>query len=423
MTGVEQNHERREHIERLKQAADPAQVAEALGMKSKGKRFFCPACQPRGGKTPDLSITDSGFHCFKCGLKGDLLQLIMEYGPAGITFPEAIEILESMTGIQAPGTNARQKGRKRAVKRRTPEKAYNTTKQLERRHGPSDAVPAVNTATPEVLEAFLNACDPLEGAALEWAEEKGVPASLAETLRLRFCGRRYRDIMEQMKGRFTVEDMTAAGLLKLSRGRAVPTFWHYYASKAGFIVIPYLLDGRPVYLKTRPPCSKEIAENHNLSRFLNTPGPIPCLYNADALKTEPKAERVFICEGESDTWAAMAAGYAAVGSPGAKAFKPEWVELFREFVEPIRSDRFEERAGIRQFEAGMNKDEAERFALEEADERDKRSAVFMVPDNDEAGREGARKIAEMFRRAGLLIPRRLTLPDGKDLADYLKKTG
>lgn len=45
-------------------------MAAALGLHGKGKRFFCPACQSGGGKTPDLAVSDKGFKCFKCGTAG-----------------------------------------------------------------------------------------------------------------------------------------------------------------------------------------------------------------------------------------------------------------------------------------------------------------------------------------------------------------
>jgi len=50
--------------------------AAALGLHGRGKRFFCPACQPHEGKTQDLFIGDNGFICHKCRPKGDLLKLI-----------------------------------------------------------------------------------------------------------------------------------------------------------------------------------------------------------------------------------------------------------------------------------------------------------------------------------------------------------
>jgi hypothetical protein len=56
--------------------------------------------------------------------------------------------------------------------------------------------------------------------------------------------------VDELHDGFEEAALLAAGLLKLSKaGRLVPSFWHYYAKKAGFLVIPYLEDGRPVYLK------------------------------------------------------------------------------------------------------------------------------------------------------------------------------
>jgi hypothetical protein len=193
--------------------------------------------------------------------------------------------------------------------------------------------------------------------------------------------------MDTLTERFGEDALQAAGLLKRNqKGRLVPSFWHYYAKKAGFLVIPYLLDGRPVYLKARPPVSKEDAERLGLVRFLNTAAAVPCLYNADALKGQP--ERVLICEGESDTWTALSYGFAAVGSPGAKGFKEAWVLSFR--------------------------------GLQDGDGR---STVFLVLDADKAGGEGSLVIAGLFKAAGLPVPLKLILPPGMDLTDFMKEGG
>jgi len=206
-------------------------------------------------------------------------------------------------------------------------------------------------------------------------------------LGLRFCGKEYQDIMNALTIRFGEDALVVAGLLKKSKtkpGRLVPSFWHYFASKAGFLVIPYLKDGLPVYLKVRPPISKEEAERRELVRFMNTAAAVPCLYNVDALKGQP--ERVLICEGESDTWTALSYGFAAVGSPGAKGFKAAWVESFR--------------------------------GIEDVAER---STVYLVMDADKAGGEGERVIADMFLKAGLPVPLKLILPLEMDLTDFMKE--
>jgi hypothetical protein len=192
--------------------------------------------------------------------------------------------------------------------------------------------------------------------------------------------------MAALKDRFGEDALVVAGLLKRSpkTGRLVPSFWHYYAKKAGFLVIPYLKDGRPVYLKVRPPVSKEGAERLGLVRFMNTAAAVPCLYNVDALKGQP--EKVLVCEGESDTWTALSYGFAAVGSPGAKGFKAAWVESFR--------------------------------GLQDAGGR---STVYLVLDADKAGGEGSLVIADLFLKAGLPVPLKLILPPGMDLTDFMKE--
>ena len=105
----------------------------------------------------------------------------------------------------------------------------------------------------------------------------------------------------------------------------------------------------------------------------------------DALAAQPLADKVLVCEGESDTWAALSYGFAAVGSPGARSFKPDWIEAFRPFID----------AG------GW-------------------SRVFLALDPDAAGAEGARTIAVLFRKAGLPVPLKLAIPAGKDLSEYME---
>ena len=367
-----------DHIDALKVAADPQRVAAALGLQGRGSRFFCPSCQAGGGKTPDLSVRDKGFTCHKCGEKGDVLKLIMV--ALDIDFPSAVAWLEKETGIPSPvrrgkGPHA-DKGRGEIVQ---PGRSYEAAR-------PDPVKTTGPAADPAIYEAFLSSCRPVESRALDFLiRDKGVAEEVVIALGLRFCGREYQDIMVALTERFGEAALLVAGLLKRSKaGRLVPSFWHYYAKKAGFLVIPYLLDGLPVYLKVRPPVSKEDAERLGLIRFMNTAAAVPCLYNADALKGQP--ERVLICEGESDTWTALSHGFAAVGSPGAKGFKAAWVESFR--------------------------------GLQDAGGR---STVYLVLDADKAGSEGSLVIADMFLKAGLPVPLKLILPLGMDLTDFMKE--
>jgi hypothetical protein len=372
-----------EHIDALKAAADPQRVAVALGLQGRGGRFRCPLCIPSGGKPPDFSLAvgNKGFICHRCGEKGDVLKLVEV--ALKVEFTDAIKWLENETGIPSPGhhygkSKGKPKGRGGIVQ-------PGATSQAVRPDPGKTTGPA---ADPAIYEAFLTACRPVEGRALDFLiRDKGAAPEVVTALGLRFCGREYKDIMDALTERFGEDALVVAGLLKKSKtkpGNLVPSFWHYYAKKAGFLVIPYIKDGRPVYLKARPPVSKKDAERLGLVRFLNTAARVPCLYNMDALKGQP--EKVLICEGESDTWTALSYGFAAVGSPGAKGFKVAWVDPFR---------------GLRDVNG--------------------RSTVYLVMDADKAGKEGELTIAGMFRAAGLPVPLKLVLPAGMDLTDFMKE--
>jgi hypothetical protein len=252
----------------------------------------------------------------------------------------------------------------------------------------ADPVKATGSAPdPAIYEAFLTACRPVDGPALDWlTKDKGIAPEVVVALGLRFCGWEYKDVMKALTIRFGEDALRVAGLLKRWNSKPdllVPSFRHYFAQRATFLVIPYLKDGHPVYLKVRPPMGKEEAERLGLVRFMNTAAAVPCLYNVDALNAQP--DKVLICEGESDTWTALSYGYAAVGSPGARNFKAAWVEGFR---------------GLKDAEG--------------------RSRVYLALDADKAGAEGSLVIADLFLKAGLPVPLRMVLPQGMDLTDFTK---
>jgi len=352
--------------ERLKAAADIQQIAFALGLTERAGRFFCPVCQPTGGKSPDLVVKDGGFICHKCKAKGDVFALVQLAGVAQ-DFPAAVKWVAAQTGFNPPpGRRSYTTGKQRTL---TPQL------QPEKTEKTPDKVSGATKKTPPrasyegIFSAFLGKCRQVEDQPLAWLTEgKKISPEVVKALGLRFCGREYLDVMGKLENDFGKDQVKASGLW---------SFYGYFKAAVGFLVIPYFQDGRPVYLKARPPISKDRAAEKNIDRFRNTAGKIPCLYNIDALKAKPP--RVYICEGESDTWSALTFGEAAVGSPGAGDFKPAWVESFR----------------------GL--------------------AVFLVPDRDKAGKQGARTIADLFVKAGLPCPGEVKIPEPfKDLGEYLQ---
>lgn len=355
-------------IDKLKSMVNINDVASIL-LNGRGKRYWCPACQSDGGNDPDLSLKGDRFKCFKCDQSGDVLDLVML--STRRDFKEAVTWLADYAGVNA-GVYA---GKRSSSTLTGP--SVSRRKALLK---PKPAQPIAETRSP-VLSAFLDSCRPVTDApgVVEYLMDRGFSLDVVNDLGIRFCGREYQSLSGRLLNRFGQDAMVEAGLLAQGKKGYYPTFWPITGRRSGFLVFPYLLKGRPVYLKVRPPVEKERAAALDLKRWMNTVGTIPCLYNVDVLE---KADRVLICEGETDVIAALSEGHSAVGAPGANSagrFSLEWCRLF------------------------LNK------------------KSFLVFDADKAGIRGAGDIIEAFEQAGVPAPIRLKLPTGLDLNSYLQE--
>ncbi len=346
----------RDHVNRLKEAVRGQDVAARIGLQGRGKRFFCPACQPASGKTPDLDVFDLGFKCYKCGKTGDVIDLAVLAG--GMSKADAIEFLEKMSGIKRPAGSGKGPGLSSdRPKIARPVRSY-TVGIHDKAGKQADPAP---TAPSDLYDAFLKTvCQPiLATLGAEYLASRGIDASTADKCGVRFC--------PDLTGLWTLADRTtikAAGLSAL-----------YVFQKAGLpiLVFPYIRAGRPVFIKTRCLLTKDEADSRGITRFLNTAGRVPCLWNHDAIEG---ADRVLICEGEIDALTAIQAGEIGVGLPGWSHWKDAWIGDFK------------------------GKD------------------VVLVMDADDAGRKGTRDIASRFIRAGHPAPRQLILDQGKDLNEF-----
>ena len=330
-----------ERIHALKKVADPVRVAELLGLDGNGKRYWCPSCQPEGAaehRTPDLSVRHEGWRCFKCGDTGDSIALVQAV--TGDTFPAALDRLGALLGIHTG---------------EAPRTAPVRPKPLPQPKAP-----------PELYEAFIDGCRPLPDPVIAWMKAKAITSAVVETSGLRFCGRELPDLLGKLRNKFPAEQVAASGLESLM---------HYHARRAGFVVFPYRYHGRPVALKCRPPLPKAEAERRGLSRFMQC-GSLSVPFGVDLLEGHP-GETVVLCEGETDTLAALSAGAVAIGIPGARAFKRSWVELLRG------------------------------------------RCVRLAFDPDEGGQEGTATIADLLEQDEQPRPERLPLPGGMDMSDYL----
>jgi DNA primase len=87
-------------IERVKDAADIAEVVSAYtDLRRSGTRFtgLCPFHDER---TPSFSVDPAGklYHCFGCGVGGDVIKFVEE--KEGLSFPDAVEALADRYGVE-----------------------------------------------------------------------------------------------------------------------------------------------------------------------------------------------------------------------------------------------------------------------------------------------------------------------------------
>lgn len=367
-------HAFRDWIERLKGLADARRVADALPLQGRGKRWYCPNCQPCGGKTPDLAVGERGFKCFKCGTCGDVIGLVEL--ATGWGFPETMEWLARFCGVSPYESGGRMSFR--TLESLPPARSATKPSEWVSETIQRMAVQIGQERRSTILEAFLSRCAAPSGDVLRELADRGIAESVLDKLQVRFCGLEYMEIMSDLRSRFGRAELLEAGLLKPGQRRpVVEAFWRYHAERLTFLVFPYFRDGRVVYLKARALADKGVLEAKGLPRFLNAGGAVPCPYNADDLN-DPNASVILICEGETDTLTALSRGFRAVGIPGWGGFKRQWVERFRGKI------------------------------------------VYLVLDSDSAGRRGVEDIAAKFVWAGLNMPSKIELPGGMDLNDYFR---
>jgi DNA primase len=93
-------------IEELMSRTDIVEVINSRVPLKKAGREYKACCPFHGEKTPSFTVsaTKQFFHCFGCGAHGTALGFLMDYEHLG--FPEAVEELASLAGLEVPREQA-----------------------------------------------------------------------------------------------------------------------------------------------------------------------------------------------------------------------------------------------------------------------------------------------------------------------------
>ena len=291
-----------------------------------------PAHAHSGKGHPSLSVElqHGLFNCFSRDEGGDAITFyeLMH----NVTFARAVRELARELGI-----TGRKSSQPSLAARAAPDPSE--TESFE----PLDA-----DETVAVCARFLEVCrveDQLEG--FSYLARRGIKAEVARRAGVTYFPRRaYRRVMRRMRESFPVEILQRAGLFNR---REHLTFYHQR------LLFPFFVGGRPRYLQARTTAAGVEPRWHNMR------GPVPALYNVDALDALASGAVVYLVEGFTDTLTLTAHGFAAVGLVGAGGLKEDWLAPLGRF------------------------------------------RVVAALDPDAAGRRAAARYSEMFARRGMTL--------------------
>ena len=374
-----------EELKQFKAALSITAVANALGVPVvRGRcRCFFPTRHSHGDRTPSVSFSEERgtFRCWVCDdVRGDVISLVQIV--KNCSFLEALNWLKETYGFLVPGA-------KNAVQNRV--MAPNASPVNS-----SAGAPVQNhTATPN---ASLVAKVAVREAALEFSSPEPAKELVSEDERKKiilsflkmlspvdktpaaaYLARRriYKPIWDKMLLRTITDYGALNNKLKETYDLEVLKYVGLFSEKGNLryykhpLFFPYLdTKRRSFYFQARAIDSTVVPKELNLR------GTVPYPYNVSALDEKPGW--VYLCEGVVDTLTFLGQRIAAIGIPGVRSFKTEWLPLF------------------------------------------KNKSVVLCLDKDEAGRSGTEYLQSVFAQAGI---RTVVLGEGLENISSSMKEG
>lgn len=200
---------------------------------------------------------------------------------------------------------------------------------------------------PDVYREFLRYISQNKGGqtykdAIAYLESRGIDEAIRKKYGIQVISN-YFEINNHMKKTFALDELKQSGLCN-DKGNI-----RFYKHP---IILPYYQDGNPVYLQARA------IGNAASHKYYFLAGVRKPLYNFDAIST---TEKIYITEGVFDAIVMSESGYTAVAAGSVTSFSDVWINHL------------------------------------------KRKQVVIAFDNDKAGEDGGKKLAQKLYDAGLNV--------------------
>ena len=370
-----------EELKQFKAALLITAVAADLGVPVvRGRcRCFFPQRHSHGDRTPSVSFSEERgtFRCWVCDdVRGDVISLVQIV--KNCSFIEALNWLKETYHFLVPGANrsevrsmnsnrpqpvapasapvqspvmtqqtVRQSMREAALEYQSPETVKELVCEDERK---------------KIILAFLKMLSPVDNTpAAAYLARRRIYKPIWDKMLLRTITD-YGALNNRLKDTYDLEVLKYVGLFN-EKGNL-----RYYKHPLFF---PYLDSKRRSFYFQARAIDKTV-----VPKELNLRGTVPYPYNVSALNQKPGW--VYLCEGVVDTLTFLGQRIDAIGIPGVRSFKTEWLPLF------------------------------------------KNKSVVLCLDKDEAGRSGTEYLQSVFAQAGI---RTVVLGEGLENVSSAMKEG
>lgn len=360
-----------EELKQLKASISITTVALDLGVPVVHGRCRCffPTRHAHGDRSPSVSFSDERgcFRCWVCDdVRGDIFSLVQLV--KGCNFAEAVDWIRERYSFLLSNP--------KCVERKVPPREMPHGDSRENRGNPREKLPEyapiVAAEPPKALVSederkkiildFLKMLSPVDKTpAAAWLARRRIFKPVWDKMLLRTIVD-YGALNQKLKDSYDIEVLKYVGLFS-EKGNL--KFYKYP------LIFPYLdAQRRSCYFQSR-------AIDSSISpKEMNLRGTVPYPYNMSIL--DQKAGWVYLCEGVVDTLTFLGQNINAVGIPGVRSFKVEWLPLF------------------------------------------KNKSVVLCLDKDEAGRSGTEYLQTVFGQTGI---RTVILGEGMEHLNISMKEG
>lgn len=285
-------------------------IAAVIGRRTKlsrSGRNWKACCPFHGEKTPSFYVYDDHFHCFGCGVHGDVISFVMQ--SEGRSFPEAVEQLANEAGLDMPRQDPRQEARAQEAR------------------SLGDVLEAVQAVYRQALY------QPAGKQALAYLRRRGLSDATIERFGLGWAGEGRGALLEALRGQdITAELLLQAGLMRVDE-RGAPKGELFFSR----VIFP-IRDRRGRLIsfggRTLGDAQPKYVNGPETALFSKR----RALYNLDQARAALRdpAQKLIVAEGYMDVIALAQAGFDAAVAPLGTAMGAEQLELlWREASHPI----------------------------------------------------------------------------------------